>query len=79
MADPKRSVRKNNQGAKRLRRPQTPNDIVIHRDGAGGYVIVKAEGERIGTADDRLEAMRRGWLAARATGANVWMRVDRAT
>jgi hypothetical protein len=61
-----------------LRRPESPDDIVIQRNGAGGYVIVKADGERIGMASDRLEAMRRGCVAARATGASVWVRVDRA-
>jgi hypothetical protein len=52
---------------------QRPGDIVIHRDGAGAYVISQIGGERLGTCDDRFGAMRRACAIARETGANVWI------
>jgi hypothetical protein len=57
-------------------RPQHLNDIVIEIAAADTWVIATVAGERIGTSNDRFDAMRRACAAARATGAGVWVRVD---
>jgi hypothetical protein len=59
-----------------MKAPQ-PNDVVIQESrSAGGYLIMKSGGERIGTSHDRLDAMRQACAAAALTGVNVWIRVE---
>ena len=55
---------------------QRPGDIVVRSLCAGTYVISRIAGGRIGTCEDRFDAMRRACAAARETGANVWIHVD---
>ena len=52
---------------------QRPGDIVVRDLGAGTYVVSTIAGVHIGICQDRFDAMRRACLAARATGANVWI------
>jgi hypothetical protein len=60
----------------RTKAPQRPNDIVIHNEGPGTYVIVTVDGERIGTSQDRRDAMLRACSVAEDTGASVWVCMD---
>ncbi len=60
----------------RVKKPQRPDDIVIHSAGADAYVISNLRGDSIGTSHDRREAMRRACAAAAATGAHVWICVE---
>jgi hypothetical protein len=56
--------------------PQEPGDIVIQNDGSGLYAIVRMDGQRIGTSNNRRNAMRVACAAADETGATVWLCVD---
>ena len=57
----------------RIRQPRDPEDIVIHIERPGAYVIVRMDGAWIGTSDNRRDAMRRACAAALGTGAKVWV------
>jgi hypothetical protein len=60
----------------RTKAPRYPDDIVIHAQHSGEYVIVTLEGEWIGTSDSRREALRRACTVADHTGATVWVCID---
>ena len=60
----------------RTQAPQHPNDIVIHNEGPGAFVIVTVDGERIGTSRDRRDAMVRACTVANDTGGSVWVCID---
>ena len=48
-------------------------DIVIRCLGESSFIIATIGGERLGTARDRVEAMRRACEVARAAGGYVWI------
>jgi hypothetical protein len=60
----------------RTQAPHRPNDIVIHSEGPGAYVIVTVHGERLGRSKDRRDAMVRACTVAKDTDASVWLCID---
>ena len=60
----------------RIKGPQCAQDIVIHSEGPGAYVIVRANGERLGKSENRREAMLRACAAAGDGEATVWVCID---
>lgn len=60
----------------RTQPPHRPDDIVIHTEGPRAYVIVTVDGERLGTSQDRRDAMLRACTYANDTGASVWLCID---
>jgi hypothetical protein len=61
---------------RRTKAPHYPDDIVIHTERSGEYVIATVEGDLIGTCDSRRDAMRRACTVADQTGATVWVCID---
>ena len=55
---------------------QRAGDIVVYNVARCGYVIRKLGGQRIGTSQDRRDALYRACAAASVTGGYVWISAD---
>ncbi len=60
----------------RIKGPQRADDVVIHSEGPGAYVIMTMTGERIGKSENRRDAMLRACAALRDGEATVWICID---